>query len=53
LDRSCARAGASKTGTTDRRTADFRLRPAEPGDFPFAIALYLACAKEHLTKIGR
>ena len=57
LDRSAggirARAGGRATATADRIEAGFRLRPAEPGDFPFALALYLACAREHLTKIGR
>jgi ribosomal protein S18 acetylase RimI-like enzyme len=38
---------------TDRTEPDFSLRPAEPGDYPFALALYLEGAKEHLTKIGR
>jgi ribosomal protein S18 acetylase RimI-like enzyme len=35
------------------RQADFRLRPAKPGDYPFVIALYLDGAKRHLSKIGR
>ncbi len=35
------------------RQADFRLRPAKPGDYSFAIALYLDGAKRHLSKIGR
>jgi ribosomal protein S18 acetylase RimI-like enzyme len=38
---------------TDRTDPDFCLRPAEPGDYPFALALYLVSAKEHLTRIGR
>jgi ribosomal protein S18 acetylase RimI-like enzyme len=33
--------------------ADFRLRPAKPRDYAFAIALYLEGAKRHLSKIGR
>ena len=32
---------------------DFRLRPGKPGDYSFAIALYLDGAKRHLSKIGR
>jgi ribosomal protein S18 acetylase RimI-like enzyme len=32
---------------------DFRLRPAKPSDYLFAIALYLDGAKRHLSKIGR
>jgi len=35
------------------RHTDLRLRPARPGDYPFAIALYLDGAKRHLSKIGR
>src|SRR5271166_5578097 len=35
------------------RQADFRLRPAKPGDYSFAIALYLDGAKRHLSKIVR
>jgi GNAT superfamily N-acetyltransferase len=35
------------------RQADFRLRPAKPHDYSFAIALYLNGAKRHLSKIGR
>jgi ribosomal protein S18 acetylase RimI-like enzyme len=31
----------------------FRLRPAEKADYPFMLALYLAGAEEHLSKIGR
>jgi ribosomal protein S18 acetylase RimI-like enzyme len=40
---------------TDRpdEGAQFCLRPAENDDYPFALALYLDGAKEHLTKIGR
>ncbi len=38
---------------TVRQEFDFSLRRAEPGDYPFALALYLEGAKEHLTKIGR
>jgi ribosomal protein S18 acetylase RimI-like enzyme len=38
---------------TDRTVPDFCLRPAEQGDYPFALALYLEGAKEHLAKIGR
>lgn len=37
----------------ERRQTDFWLRPARPGDYPFAIALYLDGAKRHLSKIGR
>jgi len=33
--------------------AEFRLRPARPGDYLFAVALYLDGAKRHLSKIGR
>jgi ribosomal protein S18 acetylase RimI-like enzyme len=35
------------------RAVEFRLRPAKPGDYAFAIALYLDGAKRHLSKIGR
>jgi ribosomal protein S18 acetylase RimI-like enzyme len=49
--RAQARTGA--TTMTDRQEPDFCLRPAEQGDYPFALALYLEGAKEHLTKIGR
>jgi ribosomal protein S18 acetylase RimI-like enzyme len=35
------------------RQADFRLRPAKPRDYSFAITLYLEGAKRHLSKIGR
>jgi ribosomal protein S18 acetylase RimI-like enzyme len=38
---------------TDRAEPDFSLRPAGPGDYPFALALYAEGAREHLTKIGR
>jgi ribosomal protein S18 acetylase RimI-like enzyme len=38
---------------TDPTERDFSLRPVEPGDYPFALALYLDSAKEHLTRIGR
>jgi ribosomal protein S18 acetylase RimI-like enzyme len=48
-----ARAGAGATVMTNRTEPDFRLRPAEQDDYPFALALYLEGAKEHLTKIGR
>jgi ribosomal protein S18 acetylase RimI-like enzyme len=41
------------TAMTDRTEPVFGLRPAEPGDYPFALALYLDGAREHLTKIGR
>jgi ribosomal protein S18 acetylase RimI-like enzyme len=37
----------------DQTRIDFCLRPAEQGDYPFALALYLEGAKDHLTKIGR
>ena len=33
--------------------SDFCLRPAEPSHYPFALALYLEGAKEHLSKIDR
>jgi ribosomal protein S18 acetylase RimI-like enzyme len=45
--------GAAATTMTDRMEPDFCLRPAEQGDYDFALALYLEGAKEHLTKIGR
>ena len=45
------RAGAG--ATSNQLRSDFRLRPAEESDYPFALALYLEGAKEHLTKIGR
>ena len=32
---------------------EFRLRPAKPPDYRFAIALYLDGAQRHLSKIGR
>jgi ribosomal protein S18 acetylase RimI-like enzyme len=48
-----ARAGAGATAMTNRTEPDFCLRPAEQDDYPFALALYLEGAKEHLTKIGR
>jgi ribosomal protein S18 acetylase RimI-like enzyme len=48
-----ARAAAAATATNDQTRSDFRLRPAEQGDYSFALALYLEGAKEHLTKIGR
>jgi len=35
------------------RAAEFRLRPAKPGDYRFAVALYLDGARRHLSKIGR
>jgi ribosomal protein S18 acetylase RimI-like enzyme len=35
------------------REAEFRLRPARPPDYFFALALYLDSAKRHLSKIGR
>ena len=38
---------------SERRETDLCLRPAEPGDYPLALALYLEGAKKHLTKIGR
>jgi ribosomal protein S18 acetylase RimI-like enzyme len=41
------------TATNDQTRSDFRLRPAEEGDYSFALALYIEGAKEHLTKIGR
>ena len=48
-----ARAGAAATAMNDQTGSSFRLRPAEQGDYSFALALYLEGAKEHLTKIGR
>jgi ribosomal protein S18 acetylase RimI-like enzyme len=33
--------------------AKFELRPAKPGHYLFAVALYLDGAKRHLSKIGR
>jgi ribosomal protein S18 acetylase RimI-like enzyme len=48
-----ARAGATAMAMTNRSEPDFCLRPAEQDDYPFALALYLEGAKEHLTKIGR
>jgi ribosomal protein S18 acetylase RimI-like enzyme len=38
---------------SNQTRSDFCLRPAERSDYPFALALYLEGAKEHLTKIGR
>jgi ribosomal protein S18 acetylase RimI-like enzyme len=35
------------------REAEFRLRPARPPDYFFAVTLYLDGAKRHLSKIGR
>ena len=35
------------------REAEFRLWPARPPDYFFALALYLDSAKRHLSKIGR
>ncbi len=48
-----AHARAAATAMMDQQEPDFSLRWAEPGDYPFALALYLEGAKEHLTKIGR
>jgi ribosomal protein S18 acetylase RimI-like enzyme len=48
-----ARAGAAATAMNDPTRIDFCLRPAEQGDYPFALALYLEGAKEHLTKVDR
>jgi ribosomal protein S18 acetylase RimI-like enzyme len=48
-----ARAGAAATGMNNQTPSDFCLRPAEPSDYPFALALYLEGAKEHLSKIDR
>jgi ribosomal protein S18 acetylase RimI-like enzyme len=48
-----ARVGAAARATNDQTRSDFRQRPAEPRDYPLALALYLEGAKEHLTKIGR
>ena len=45
--------GTAATAMTDWTEPDFCLRPAEQGDYPFALALYLEGAKEHLIKIGR
>src|SRR5208282_5287533 len=36
-----------------RQPLEFRLRPARPRDYFFAVALYLDGAKRHLSKIGR
>src|SRR5271154_2092896 len=36
-----ARAGAATTGMNNQTPSDFCLRPAEPSDYPFALALYL------------
>jgi ribosomal protein S18 acetylase RimI-like enzyme len=47
------RAGAAATAMSDQTGSNFRLRPAEQGDYSFALALYLEGAKEHLTEIGR
>jgi ribosomal protein S18 acetylase RimI-like enzyme len=41
------------TGMNNQPRGDFCLRPAEPSDYPFALALYLEGAKEHLSKIDR
>ena len=41
------------TAMNDQTGSNFRLLPAEQGDYSFALALYLEGAKEHLTKIGR
>jgi ribosomal protein S18 acetylase RimI-like enzyme len=35
------------------REPEFRLRPARPPDYFFAVTLYLDGAKRHLSKIGR
>jgi ribosomal protein S18 acetylase RimI-like enzyme len=48
-----AQAGAAAIAMNDQTGSNFRLRPAEQGDYSFALALYLEGAKEHLTKIGR
>jgi ribosomal protein S18 acetylase RimI-like enzyme len=49
----CGQAGAAVAAVTDPTERDFSLRPGEPGDYPFALGLYLEGAKEHLSKIGR
>jgi ribosomal protein S18 acetylase RimI-like enzyme len=49
-------AGADRThreALAEPPGAEFRLRSAKPGDYSFAIALYLDGAKRHLSKIGR
>jgi len=49
------RARTAPRGTMARppREAEFRLRPARPPDYYFAVTLYLDGAKRHLSKIGR
>jgi len=48
------RARTAPRGTMARppREAEFRLRPARPPDYYFAVTLYLDGAKRHLSKIG-
>jgi ribosomal protein S18 acetylase RimI-like enzyme len=36
-----------------RQGDELRLRPAKPGEYRFALSLYLDGAKRHLSKIGR
>jgi ribosomal protein S18 acetylase RimI-like enzyme len=48
-----ARSIAAPTTTGDQIPIEFCLRPAEQGDYPFGLALYLEGTQEHLTKIGR
>jgi ribosomal protein S18 acetylase RimI-like enzyme len=54
-NRKTFRGRTAPRGTMDRlpREAEFRLRPARPPDYSFALALYLDGARRHLSKIGR
>ena len=54
-NRKTFRAKTALRGTMARppREAEFRLRPARPPDYYFALTLYLDGAKRHLSKIGR
>ena len=45
--------GLGRLMAGEPQPVEFRLRPARPGDYFFAIALYLDGAKRHLSKIGR
>ncbi len=39
--------------TSETRGDELRRRPAKPGDYPFAVGLYLDGAERYLSKIGR